>query len=166
MDLNQIPNITSDPQDKEFSRCKKTKLLSEFTRLYYSKIQEISGQFDNQDKNSDLENEEDCVLYELAKLEELVAMYFINKEKDPEIKFSKTFEFEDELIDNFQVLNSDVESKICKLCSFFLMPIESGSHYYWEIRKIYVYKIILKKHQYILVVPKEKIESINAYLIN
>ncbi|CAG8824304.1 13675_t:CDS:1, partial [Gigaspora rosea] len=102
-----------------------------------SETSEISGQFDNQDKNSDLENEEDCVLYELAKLEELVAMYFINKEKDPEIKFSKTFEFEDELIDNFQVLNSDVESKICKLCSFFLMPIESGSHYYWEIRKIY-----------------------------
>ncbi|CAG8803892.1 17190_t:CDS:1, partial [Gigaspora rosea] len=39
MDLNQILNITSDPQDKECSRCKKTKLLSEFTRLYYSKIQ-------------------------------------------------------------------------------------------------------------------------------
>ncbi|CAG8752075.1 15958_t:CDS:2 [Gigaspora margarita] len=149
MDLNQIFNITSDPQDKKCSCYKKTKLLkkkkSSISEDNNSETSEISGQFDNQDKNSNLENEEDCVLYELAELEELVAMYFINKEKDPEIKFSKMFEFEDELIDNFQVLNSDAEFKIRKLCPFFLMPIESRYHYYWEIRKIYVHKNNLEK---------------------
>ncbi|CAG8839464.1 20446_t:CDS:1, partial [Cetraspora pellucida] len=40
-----------------------------------SDASEIPNQFDYQDENSDLENNEDnCVLYELTELEELVAM--------------------------------------------------------------------------------------------
>ncbi|CAG8798652.1 13213_t:CDS:1, partial [Dentiscutata erythropus] len=72
---------------------------------------EISNQFDYQDESNNLE---DSILYKLNKLEELVAMHFVNEESQ-EIKFLNTFEFEDELIDNFQVLNDNIKAKIRKL---------------------------------------------------
>ena len=92
------------------------------------------------DENSDLEeeinNDEDKVIYELAELEEIVARYFTNIEESTEVNFSETFELEDELIDNF---NNDhdttEEDKFRKYNIFFLLPIEAGSRYYWEIRK-------------------------------
>ncbi|CAG8635600.1 11565_t:CDS:1, partial [Cetraspora pellucida] len=82
-------------------------------------------------KNSDLENnEDDCVLYELTKLEKLVAMHFANLEENQEVKFSEMFKFKDELIDNLQDINNDTEAQIHKLSHFFLLPIKSESHYY------------------------------------
>ena len=92
------------------------------------------------DENSDLEeeinNDEDKVIYELAELEEIVARYFTNIEESTEVNFSETFELEDELIDNF---NNDhdttEEDKFRNIIYFFLLPIEAGSRYYWEIRK-------------------------------
>ena len=88
-------------------------------------------------------NNEDSVLYELAELEELVTTHFTNAEES-EVNFSGTFEFEKELIDDdFQLLNNDhdtEEDKIRNLIYHFLLPIEAGSCYYWEIRKIYLHR--------------------------
>ncbi|CAG8733179.1 7032_t:CDS:1, partial [Cetraspora pellucida] len=65
-------------------------------------------------ENSNLENNEDCVLYELDELKELVAMHFVNEESQ-KINFSKIFKFENKLINNSQALNNNIEAKICKL---------------------------------------------------
>ncbi|CAG8802389.1 481_t:CDS:1, partial [Dentiscutata erythropus] len=134
--LDQIVDITDL---RRYSCCSKHKRPEEFTRFYRGEEQEldtcnncsdkrkkkssksninedfetseISNQFDYQDESNDLE---DSVLYELNELEELVAMHFANEESQ-EIKFLNTFEFEDKLIDNSQVLNDNIEVKIRKL---------------------------------------------------
>ncbi|CAG8457568.1 7643_t:CDS:2, partial [Cetraspora pellucida] len=75
---------------------------------------------------------ENNILYDLSELEEQVAIYFTNLEDNQEVEFSKIFEFENELIDNFQILNNVQETHIRNIVPFFLLPIEAGSHYYWE----------------------------------
>ena len=96
------------------------------------------------DENSDLEeeiNNEDEVIYEFAELEEIVARYFTNIEENTEVNFSETFELEDELIDNFNTDHDTTEEdKFRNIIYFFLLPIEAGSRYYWEIRKFYCCK--------------------------
>jgi len=83
-------------------------------------------------------------LYELAELEELVTIHFTNAEENGGVNFSGTFEFEKELIDDdSQLLNNNhdnEEDRIHNLIYHFLLPIEAGSCYYWEIRKIYLHK--------------------------
>jgi hypothetical protein len=167
---DQTINVT---QNKLCSRCTKRKTLSEFIRFHGSQEKEFSTcnvcsekkkgkrplEFDPisednssetlnqpQDDNNDLEeinDNEDEVLYELVELEELVTRYFSNVEEN-EVNFSGTFEFENELIEDFQVLNNDhdntVEDRIHDIIYHFLLPIEAGSLYYWEIRKIYFHK--------------------------
>ena len=71
----------------------------------------------------------------------VVTRHFANVENE-EVNFSGVFEFEDELLDRSQVLTDDQnnteEDRIRDIMYYFLLPIEAGSRYYWEIRKIYV----------------------------
>ncbi|CAG8596804.1 3944_t:CDS:1, partial [Cetraspora pellucida] len=98
-------------------------------------------------QDSDLDEiikDDDSVLYDLDELEKLVSTHFANTE-DNKVDFSKTFEFENELIDNSELLNIDQEAKARKVANFFLLPLEAGSHYYWEIRKVYIHKNNLER---------------------
>ena len=170
---DQTINVINVTQDKLCSHCTKRKTLSEFhgsqekefstcnvcSEKKKRKIPEPIDE-DNeyrssetlnqpeypQDETSELEeinDNEDDVLYELVELEELVARHFANIEEN-EVNFSGTFEFEKELIDDFQTLNNDQdnteEDRIHNIIYHFLLPIEAGSHYYWEIRKVYLHK--------------------------
>ncbi|CAG8627588.1 9473_t:CDS:1, partial [Paraglomus occultum] len=90
---------------------------------------------ENSELEEEINNDEDDVIYELAELEEIFARYFT------EVNFSKTFELEDELIDNFNAdCDTTEEDKFCNIIYFFLLPIEAGSRYYWEIRKFYCHQ--------------------------
>ena len=104
-----------------------------------------------QDEGCDLEDDnEDEALYELSELEDLVARHFTDVEENG-VNFSGIFEFDDEVFDNDpQVLNQDnnnntEEDRIRNIIYHFILPVEAGSRYYWEIRKIYLHK---KKAQY------------------
>ena len=165
---DQTAGVFDNIQSKLCSRCTTRKTLGEFIRFHGSREKEFAicnscsekkkgkrplrSNEDNEaqpeyalDENSDLEeeinNDEDKVTYELAELEEIVARYFTNIEENTEVNFSETLELEDELIDNF---NNDhdttEEDKFRNIIYFFLLPIEAGSRYYWEIRKIYCRK--------------------------
>jgi hypothetical protein len=137
-------------QEKEFSICND---CSEKKKMKRSETANEDNETLNQPKylqdinihpEEEISNDnEDSVLYELAELEELVTTHFTNAEES-EVNFSGTFEFEKELIDDdFQLLNNDhdtEEDKIRNLIYHFLLPIEAGSCYYWEIRKIYLHR--------------------------
>jgi len=165
---DQTAGVFDNIQSKLCSRCTTRKTLGEFIRFHGSREKEFAicnscsekkkgkrplrSNEDNEaqpeyalDENSDLEeeinNDEDKVTYELAELEEIVARYFTNIEENTGVNFSETLELEDELIDNFNNDHDTMEEdKFRNIIYFFLLPIEAGSRYYWEIRKIYCRK--------------------------
>ena len=166
---NQTANIATTDY-KLCSRCLRRKTLREFVRFYRGNEKEMSTCNDCSEKKKDkrpepdtahefsnqpeyyaddavnleeIRNDEDDVSYELAELEELVTRHFANVENE-EVNFSGVFEFEDELLDRSQVLtdnqNNTEEDRIRDIMYYFFLPIEAGSRYYWEIRKIYIHK--------------------------
>ncbi|CAG8527683.1 3813_t:CDS:2 [Racocetra fulgida] len=87
-------------------------------------------------------DKEDGAWFNLKDLENLVSNCFENTDENDQVNFSGTFKFDDELIDYLSSKNqeSDEEKIYHNIAEFLLLPIESGSHYYWELRKIYVHK--------------------------
>jgi len=168
--FNQTTNITDD-RAKRCSRCEKYKILDDFIRPSKNNLKEFSScnacaekrkkkrsesvselidssslnvAEDNRDEmNIDAENE---AVYDLIALEDVISNCFANMEENEPVRFSATFMFEDDLVshscDNQEI---DEESKYHSLVRSFLPMIETGSRYYWEIRKIYLHK---KNNQY------------------
>ena len=98
---------------------------------------------DTIDLEEEIGNDEVDVLYELAELEELVTRHFANVDENEGVNFSEYFEFDDELLDHSQLTddqNNTEEDRMHSIMYYFLLPIEAGTHYYWEIRKIYLHK--------------------------
>ena len=104
----------------------------------------IADDIVNLEEEIEIHDNEDDVLYELAELEELVTRHFTEVDENEGVNFSGIFEFDDELLDYSQVLTDDQnkteEDRVCSIICYFLLPIEAGSCYYWEIRKIYLHK--------------------------
>src|SRR6185369_6213351 len=142
--LSEFIQSQGRSQEREFSICNNCSEKKKGKRISNPEpIDEDEDQ--DQDQDRDLEEEiddEDKVFYELAELEELVAGNFTNVE-DGKVNFSGIFEFENELIDNDQ---DNEEDRIHNIIYHFILPIEAGSHYYWEIRRVYLCK---KNNQYI-----------------
>src|SRR6185369_12568828 len=136
--LSEFIRSQGRSQEREFSICNNCSEKKKGKRL--SNPEPI-----DEDKDNDLEeeiNDEDEVFYELAELKELVARNFTNVE-DGKVNLSGIFEFENELIDNDQ---DNEEDRIRNIIYHFILPIEAGSHYYWEIRRVYLCK---KNNQFI-----------------
>src|SRR6185436_3327323 len=125
---------------KEFSSCnacaekKRSESVTEWIDSSSLNVAE-----DNRDEmNIDAENE---AVYDLIALEDVISNCFANMEENEPVRFSATFMFEDDLVshscDNQEI---DEESKYHSLVRSFLPMIETGSRYYWEIRKIYLHK--------------------------
>ncbi|CAG8673821.1 7575_t:CDS:2 [Cetraspora pellucida] len=87
-------------------------------------------------------DDEDRVWFNLRDLENLVSNCFENIDENGYVNFSRTFKFDDELIN--YISSKDQESNKEKIyhdiAKFLHIPIESGSHYYWELRKVYAHK--------------------------
>jgi len=192
---NQPVGVFDNIQSKLCSRCTTRKTLGEFIRFHGSREKEFAicnncsekkkgkrplrPNEDSEaqpeytlDENSDLEeeiNNEDEVIYEFAELEEIVARYFTNIEENTEVNFSKTFELEDELIDNFNTdYDTTEEDKFRNIIYFFLLPIEAELDFaiIGRLENFIVVKIILDKQHYILVALKEWIENLYVQTID
>ncbi|CAG8538421.1 3239_t:CDS:1 [Paraglomus occultum] len=132
---------------KEFSSCnacaekrkkKRSESVSDGSELININSSSSNVAEDNRDEmNIDVENE---ALYDLVDLEDLISNCFTNVEENKQVLFSGTFTFENDLVtlscDNQE---TDEESKYRSLVRSFLPAIETGSRYYWEIRKIYLH---------------------------
>ena len=144
--LSEFIRSQGRSQEREFSICNNCSEKKKGKRISNPEpIDEDEDEDEDEDRDHDLEEEiddEDEVFYELAELEELVARNFTNAE-DGKVNFSGIFEFENELIDNDQ---NNEEDRIRNIIYHFILPIEAGSHYYWEIRRVYLCK---KNNQYI-----------------
>ncbi|CAG8694806.1 16372_t:CDS:2 [Cetraspora pellucida] len=139
--LNKLFNITNNSQTESCFHCEKQKTLNEFIRSYrdcedtekkYSNCNDCAKQKWNafsKSETKEIENKNN-ILYDLSELEEQVVIHFTNLEDNQEVKFSKIFEFENKLIDNFQTLNNVQETYIYNIVLFFLLPIEARSYYY------------------------------------
>ncbi|CAG8773160.1 14676_t:CDS:2, partial [Cetraspora pellucida] len=132
-------NVIDNSQTESCSHCKKQKILSEFIRSYGDRREiefeasEILNQLEYIQEN------ENNVLYDLAKLKEQVAIHFATIENNNQkLEFSMTFEFDNEIIYNFQISNNIQETDVQNIILFFLLLIKAESHYYWEVRKIYI----------------------------
>ncbi|CAG8738008.1 3927_t:CDS:2, partial [Racocetra fulgida] len=80
------------------------------------KTSEILDHFNYQDKNSDLENNEDNILYELSELEKLVAIHFANVEEDEsESLINEVNEYNDNIELDFHNCNKLLSSRKVEL---------------------------------------------------
>jgi len=134
--------------EKEWSTCNDCSEKKKGKRPEPDTTQEFSNQpeyyADDTVNTEEIRDDEDDVLYEFAELEELVITQFANVDENEGVNFSGIFEFDDELLDHSQVLTNDQsnteEDRVRGIMYYFLLPIEAGSRYYWEIRKIYLHK--------------------------
>ncbi|CAG8552935.1 12819_t:CDS:1 [Cetraspora pellucida] len=81
---------------------------------------------------------EDAFLYNICDLDELIATKFKdNKELDDSVEFSVIVELESELVNDKNIsleFNQQIEEKKFRnIVKSLLIPIQSGSGYYWEL---------------------------------
>ena len=134
--------------EKEWSTCNECSEKKKGKRSESDTAQELLNQLeycadDTIDLEEEIGNDEVDVLYELAELEELVTRHFANVDENEGVNFSEYFEFDDELLDHSQLTddqNNTEEDRMRSIMYYFLLPIEAGTRYYWEIRKIYLHK--------------------------
>ncbi|CAG8713106.1 693_t:CDS:2, partial [Cetraspora pellucida] len=118
---------------------------------------------ENKDKNSKDNNNSKILLYDLDEVCEITSKIFEDaKESNKLVKFIFEVELDEDLINTITLTQQDlvntndlkiIKGRFNQLAKILIIPLDSGSGYYWEIRKIW-----LKSHK------KKFIGSATVYL--
>ncbi|CAG8474476.1 11323_t:CDS:2 [Cetraspora pellucida] len=119
----------------EIKKEKKTQTISEL-----ASTQVANDDDDNIEIISN--NDEDETWFSLMDMENLIANCFESPEESGCVYFSGILKFGDDFINNILNENqeNDKERTYHNIATSLLLIIEAGSHYYWEIKKIYSHK--------------------------
>lgn len=135
-----LPHSTSN-----FTNFENFKLLSDESNFM---LEELPDTLSNKNDDDDLEENEDItltLLYELDEVHQIVSKEFEEERISNEpVKFSFEIELDSafsEILQLDQQSTTDLkafEKRFQEVAEILIVPIEAGSGYYWETRKIYL----------------------------